>query len=780
MRRIAQAFVAAALAWTPGVAAQDGFGSAVAVVGDEVLVAKPGGNRGAAAIYVYRADGAGWRLVERLVTEGSAARGHRLSPSIAVVGDGFVVGSASPDLRSGAHTFMRQADGWRSGPELGFGGPAGDDAVSLAGVMRILAPARRMVVAGPDLVAVSVVPAGGVADVRVFGRSGTAWTEPQALAPESPVAGFGQALALAGDGVLVGAPMAGAGQVHPFTPGAGGSWTAGTVIAPDLGERARFGAALAHHAGTLAVGAPGAATVMLYQRNDAGAWLERARIVGDTATPTAFGSAVALLGDELLVGAPRADGGAGAVHRYVRRGDQWEAAGTLSATGLAPGWFFGASVALHDRLVVVGAPLADAGRGRAALFRRQPGGALGPAEWVAPAAPPTTVTGGKVECADGVAAGFACHDVDLESFLSIEALGGRPGEGVTDLWGWTDPSTGREIALVGRTTALVFVDVTDAARPVVLGWMPANPSGARDVKVYRDHAFFTGDGAGDHGLMIFDLTRLRDVRMPPVSFTPDTVYHNIASAHNLALDTMSGFAFPVSVSGGGETCGGGLHMVDVRDPRRPAFAGCYTDTEGLISAGRTHDSQCVVYAGPDERYRGREICFASNETALRIVDVTDKANPTPLSAGKYPGMAYVHQGWLTEDQRYFYLDDELDELVGTTDRTRTMIWDVGDLEDPVMVGTILGRDGATDHNLFIKGTRMYQANYQAGFRLLDISDPTQPAELGWFDTTPYDGNPAGFYGAWTAYPFFASGAVIVSSMGEGLFVLRPRATPMVP
>ena len=137
-----------------------------------------------------------------------------------------------------------------------------------------------------------------------------------------------------------------------------------------------------------------------------------------------------------------------------------------------------------------------------------------------------------------------------------------------------------------------------------MGVVPANPSGARDLKVYADHLFFTGDGAGDHGLVVFDLTRLRDSGPDAVEFAPDAVYRGIASAHNLVLDPESGFAFPVGASGGGQTCGGGLHMVDVRSPKSPVFAGCFTDTEGLIYPGRTHDAQCVVYRGPDDRFPG--------------------------------------------------------------------------------------------------------------------------------------------------------------------------------
>jgi choice-of-anchor B domain-containing protein len=387
---------------------------------------------------------------------------------------------------------------------------------------------------------------------------------------------------------------------------------------------------------------------------------------------------------------------------------------------------------------------------------------------------PATHASGEIRCDQGTAHGFDCANVDLQSFLSIETLGGGPTERVSDIWGWTDARTGREYALLGRTGALVFVDITDPAAPRMVGEMPANPSGARDIKVYRDHVYMTGDGAGDHGLMVFDLTRLRGVTGARRTFEADAIYHGIASAHNLAIDTASALAIPVAASSGGNTCGGGLHLVDISSPKDPQFAGCFTDTEGLIAPGRTHDVQCVRYHGPDTRFTGKSICFASNETALRIVDVTDPANPVALGRGTYPGAAYIHQGWLTDDQRHFYLDDELDELVGTTERTRTMIWDVTDLEDPVMVGTYLGPDNSTDHNLFIRGNRMYQANYQGGLRVVDISDPRAPREVGHFDTTPYEGNAAGFYGAWGVFPFFESGTVIVTSMQEGLFVLKPR------
>jgi len=104
-------------------------------------------------------------------------------------------------------------------------------------------------------------------------------------------------------------------------------------------------------------------------------------------------------------------------------------------------------------------------------------------------------------------------------------------------------------------------------------------------------------------------------------------------------------------------------MVDIRQPLNPQYAGCYS------ADGYTHDTQCVIYNGPDHRFIGQEICFGLNEDSLTIVDVTNKSNPIMLSRIPYVGMRYTHQGWLTENQRYLIVDDELDEMYATYDNT---------------------------------------------------------------------------------------------------------------
>ena len=814
--------ILALLAVPAGAVAQDDFGAMVAVSGETVIVGKPGQARGPAALFRYErsADGT-WVLSEAMSPPETAANGQRLSPSLRWGHGWLVVGSGDPDLRFGAHLFRDEGGGWAHETDLELLRPPGPDqtadaeapagpgaAVDFAGIMRILQPAPRTVAVDGDRVAVAVRGDGASPPaLHIFTRdTERGWEPPETIRfPSAEAAGLGAALTLDGDELLVSSDGAdGGGIVFPFADD-NGTWTPRTPLRPDsVDTEARFGAAIARAGDRLAVGAPvshaGVGAVYTFRRGAGGAW-ERDQVLvapgaadsgaADSGTaaaepaeapaPTRFGSTLAILDDELWVGAPGSSAGAGRVHRYVVRGDRWEEAAPMEGGG-GSGAAFGSAIALGSTVAVVGAPGADGGAGAALVFARGEGGG----EW-APAGEPLgpgtgleAVTAGEVRCAEGTAAGFACDGVDLLAYLPNSALGGGTGERVSDVWGWTDPATGREYALVGRTGGAAIVDITDPVSPRYIGVVPANPSGARDLKVHADHLFFTGDGAGDHGLVVFDLTRLRDAGPDPVEFSPDAVYRGIASAHNLVLDPESGFAFPVGASGGGNTCGGGLHMVDVRVPRSPVFAGCFTDTEGLIYQGRTHDAQCVVYRGPDDRFQGRQLCFASNETALRIIDVTDKEAPAPVGTATYPGLAYVHQGWLTDDQRYYYLDDELDELVGTAPATRTFIFDVAELDDPILVGSVDGPSGATDHNLYVKGDRMYQANYQAGFRLFDISDPEAPVEIGWFDTTPYEGDPPGFVGAWTAYPFFESGTVVVTSMYEGVFLLRPGPRPLIP
>ncbi len=159
---------------------------------------------------------------------------------------------------------------------------------------------------------------------------------------------------------------------------------------------------------------------------------------------------------------------------------------------------------------------------------------------------------------------------------------------------------------------------------------------------------------------------------------------------------------------------------------------------------------------------------------LSVSDVTDRTRPLPIAAVGYPNSAYLHQGWVSDDHRFIYMNDEGDEVAGTVPRTRTLVWDISELDDPILVTEYLGETAASDHNLYVKGNYVYESNYVSGLRILDITDRTNPVEVGFFDTVPFGPDKPGFAGSWSNYPYFASGNIIVTSMREGVFILRQR------
>jgi len=376
-----------------------------------------------------------------------------------------------------------------------------------------------------------------------------------------------------------------------------------------------------------------------------------------------------------------------------------------------------------------------------------------------PPPPPGGLSTGPANCVGGLADDFACSGIRLRSRVPAADMGDATGG--NDIWGWSDPQSGDEYALVGLQNGTAFVNVTDPENPVVVGRLPTHTVSSiwRDIKVYQDHAYIVADAAGAHGLQVFDLTRLRG-SPPGQTFTPDNVYLGFANAHNIAVNEDTGRLYAV----GTNTCNEGLHIVSLANPVAPVMLGCHSDAD-------THDTQCVVYQGPDADYIGREICFSSNANHVGIADVTDATATTTIFSATYPQTGFTHQGWLTEDQRFFLFGDELDESnLGVL--TRTHIFDMADLDAPVYVAAYEGATTAIDHNLYILGNRVYEANYTIGLRVLEFQDlsNTEIQEVAFFDTYP-ENDATSFEGMWSVYPFLPSGIIIANDRTNGLFVL---------
>ncbi len=383
-------------------------------------------------------------------------------------------------------------------------------------------------------------------------------------------------------------------------------------------------------------------------------------------------------------------------------------------------------------------------------------------------------------CTEGMAGEYPCKGYDLMAHIPVSELANTNGnpEG-SDIWGWTDTTTGKEYAIAAMTNSTAFVDITDPINPVFLGRLDSNAGNNfwRDVKVYKNHAFIVADNVGAHGMQVFDLTKLRGITTAQ-NFTADAIYttDNLGSCHNIIINEDTGIAYLVGCkdASGQRIFSGGPIFVDVTNPINP------TKLNHYAAEGYSHDAQVITYKGPDTAHSGKEIYIGSNETKISILDVTDKNNVIKLAQIAYSQIGYTHQGWFTEDQRYFILGDETDEQ-NFGMRTRTLIFDFLDLDNPKLSSTYSGTSSAIDHNGYVKGNEFFMASYRAGLRVLDISnigsenDFTSMTETGYFDTYPAN-NGTAFNGAWSVYPYFASGNLIINDIERGLLIVRKSGT----
>ncbi|MGB0789294.1 MAG: choice-of-anchor B family protein [Marinirhabdus sp.] len=364
----------------------------------------------------------------------------------------------------------------------------------------------------------------------------------------------------------------------------------------------------------------------------------------------------------------------------------------------------------------------------------------------------------QTPCGNNTANGFPCDKLDLMSQISPAQMS---ASFANDSWGWTDPMDGKEYALVGLNNGTAFIDISDPVNPIYLGKLPTHTSSSlwRDLKVYQNHVFIVSEANG-HGMQVFDLTRLRNLGgPPPITFTEDAHYPNFGNAHNIAINEASGYAYAV----GTNTFAGGPHIIDISNPVNPTPMGGYS------AVGYSHDAQVITYNGPDTDYSGSEIYIGSNADEVVLLDITDKNNIQQISILSYTDIGYTHQGWFTEDLKYFLLGDESDELnVGFN--TRTIVFDFTDLDNPTQFFEYFGPTQAIDHNGYVVGDLYYVANYTAGMRIVDISDIENQNinEVAYFDTyLPND--QASFDGTWNVYPFFESGNIVMS--GDAGFTL---------
>ena len=383
---------------------------------------------------------------------------------------------------------------------------------------------------------------------------------------------------------------------------------------------------------------------------------------------------------------------------------------------------------------------------------------------------------------------------------------------------------------IGQYDGTAFAEISKEGKLVYLGRLPqydAIGSNWREIRIVNDYAII-GSEAIKHGVQAFDMHKILTLDPKnPTTFTQDDLTGHwglpgtasngfwdelpVGRTHNIVINQELNYAVAVGSVGGNETirvrgelpCRGGLIWLNITDPANPNSPGC------AAADGYVHDAECLVYRGPDKKYWGRDICYASNEDTLTIYDATDKTGNTTniIARFGYPGAQYTHQSAVNNPhwQEFLFLDDEFDErdaTVGpmTQGLPTTHIIDVRNLENPVYSGNFHGRTRSIDHNQYINtyDGLLYQSNYGNGINIWDVSSvPKNPTgsdvcEVGFFDIYPEDddnegGGTVAFLGSWSSVANFKSGYVFVHTIERGSFIVRPtskkcpkRPVPTVP
>lgn len=295
----------------------------------------------------------------------------------------------------------------------------------------------------------------------------------------------------------------------------------------------------------------------------------------------------------------------------------------------------------------------------------------------------------------------------------------------TDVWGYVDPVSGKEYALMGsRYTGLKILDVSDPENPTLVAQVTETPG--FDIKVWKSYAYsVTGLGAG-----LGRIIDLSDVTQPRIA-------GSFQSAHNIFIDNR-GYMYLETP---------GIRIYDLNpDPKVPV--------EVWSGGSEGHDAAVV----------GNRLYDFHGKSGTYIYDVTDPREPQLLGRIWDLNIFYHHSGWPSEDGNYLFITDESSH----SPYADFTVWDIRDPENPIKVGQYAD-NSATVHNLYVKGTYAFTSYYYSGFRVFDIAEPSNPLLVAEYDTSPLENEAWG--GAFGVYTFAPSGNIYVSDE-SGLFIFN--------
>ncbi len=319
---------------------------------------------------------------------------------------------------------------------------------------------------------------------------------------------------------------------------------------------------------------------------------------------------------------------------------------------------------------------------------------------------------------------------------------------------WGIAGGGHEYGIIGSTSGIHFIDVTDPTDPQEAFLIPGSTTGSglvhRDFKDYNGYLYAVQDeGFSTATLQIIDLQDL------PNSVTQ--VYSSnefVQTSHDLYIDTSQARLYLLGASSQ-------TKVLDISNPTQPVLLATYPNS--TLNLPYTHDAFIKDNIG----------FMNCGNSGLYVVDFTDPAAPVLLGTmTDYPGAGYDHSGWLTEDPNYYILCDE-------THGSPIKVVDVSDFGNMHVVASMDAASSTTEipHNVIVRGNLVYASYYYDGLQVFDITNPLDPQRVAYYDT--YPGPDEAFYaGAWGINPNLPSGNILISDIQSGLWVFGALTQPL--
>ena len=308
-----------------------------------------------------------------------------------------------------------------------------------------------------------------------------------------------------------------------------------------------------------------------------------------------------------------------------------------------------------------------------------------------------------------------------------------PGKTCANVWGYVD-SLGNEYALVGASTGMSIVNVSNPDSIWEVKHIPGPNNLWKEIRTYQHFAYCVSEGG--QGLQIINLRNLPDTNVSYHYWAPTINGNQLNMIHALHVDTTTAYVYLYGCHAGFT----GTMIVKLNNPDTPTY-------RGNFNAGYVHDGivrnnmmyAAMIYSG-----------------YVRFVDVSVDSLPNAIGGIQTPS-AFSHNSWLSDDSKYMFTTDEVNNSYLTC-------YNIEDLQNIELIDKIQSNPGSNSvvHNTYFKDDYCFTSWYKDGYTIVDASRKHNLIQVGNYDT--FNGIGGGTDGAWGVYPYLPSGNILITNI----------------